>query len=168
MAPAAAAAPLPDGLAPDGTRRYWLGVFGDPDEVGHVAVEGGMFGHHRGLPESMAAGDVFLCYCTGTYRRYARSVPGLGVISTVDHANGDFAYDYRAFVQSLPASLLRFRFTEADRWKLGNIRWDTFWLFEVSAASFAAVMAGVRMRGQQLGARGAALTTKPGETARSP
>lgn len=147
MAPTSLTAPLPTEVAPDGKRRYWLGVFGDPDVDGHVAVEGGTFGHHRGLPEQMAVGDVFLCYCTGTYRRYARSVSGLGVIRAVERERGGFTYDYRPFAEPLPSSLLRFRFTEADRWKLGNIRWDTFWLFEVSAASFAAVMAGVRTRG---------------------
>ncbi len=121
--------------------HHYVAVFGDPYAPGHVHVEDGAYGH-RNLPTGLSAGDMLLLYCTGTYKRYPRSVPGIGIVSSVEHATRDFWYDYLPLRQALPLELLRFRLSGPDQDKLANIRFDTYWFFRVSAESFRAVMQG--------------------------
>ena len=119
----------------------YIAVFGDPHALGHVHVEDGGYGH-RNQPAELAPGDMLLLYCTGTYTRYPRSVPGIGMVTTVDKADKHFAYEYLPFRRALPLELLRFRMLGPDQDKLANIRFDTYWFFRIANESFAAVMQG--------------------------
>ncbi|MBM3939782.1 MAG: hypothetical protein FJ318_02585 [SAR202 cluster bacterium] len=109
-----------------------------------MPVKGGRFGNKL-MPRDMAPGDLVLCYCTGTYKGFERSVPGIGIVSKVNWPARDYRYDYLAFQTPVPLEVLRHLFTESDRFKLGNIRWDTFQFFELSEESFRAVMRGVKL-----------------------
>jgi hypothetical protein len=88
----------------------------------------------------MAPGDVVLCYCTGTYAGHERSVPGVGIVTAVDWPARRYTYDYVPFKTPVPLAVLRNVFTETDRFKLGNIRWDSFQYFELAEVSLSAVL----------------------------
>lgn len=124
------------------TRRphYYLAVFGDPTQPDHVTVEEGHFGVWSGWPSEIARGDRVLLYCTGSYALYPKSVPGVGVVEEVDHANRRFFYDYRRLEVRVPLDDLRLALQPDDRVKLASIRFDSFWLFEIGAKSYRTVV----------------------------
>ena len=124
-------------------QRYYLAVFGDPWLPGHVTVEEGHFGVNAGWPKTIAPGDRVLLYCTGTYARYPQSVPGVGVVEEVDHAERSFYFAYRPLSSPLPLEELRLSFTPRDREKLANIRFNNHWLFEIAAASYRRAVEGL-------------------------
>ena len=116
--------------------RYYFAVFGNPWRPGHVTVEEGHFGVDAGWPEDIAPDDLVLLYCTGSYARHPKSVPGVGVVEEVDHARQSFLYDYERLSRPVPLDVLRLAFEPADAAKLANIRFNNHWLFEIEAASF--------------------------------
>lgn len=116
--------------------RFYLAVFGNPTTPGHVTVEEGRFGVLSGWPIDLAEGDRVLLYCTGGYALYPKSVPGVGVVEEVDHDNRRFFYDYRRLERPVPLDELRLAFQPDDRAKLANIRFDSFWLFEIARKSY--------------------------------
>ena len=120
--------------------RYYLAVFGDPTLPDHVTVEEGHFGVDSGWPPALTEGDRVLLYCTGSYRLYPKSVPGVGVVEEVDHENRRFFFDYKRLEQRVPLDELRLALHPDDRVKLANIRFDSFWLFEIAAKSYRNVM----------------------------
>ena len=120
--------------------RYYLAVFGDPIQPDHVTVEEGRFGVLSGWPIDLAEGDRVLLYCTGGYALYPKSVPGVGVVAEVDHDNRRFFYDYRRLDRPVPLDVLRLAFHPDDRVKLANIRFDSFWLFEIAVKSYRGVV----------------------------
>ena len=124
--------------------HHYLAVYGDPDAPGHVAVEDGRYGH-RSQPRELAAGDMVLLYCTGTYRRCPQSAPGVGIVTETDWPDRSFRYDYLPFREPVPLEALRFGFEPEDAWKLANIRFDTYWFFRISAQSFRTVLQGARL-----------------------
>lgn len=126
--------------------RYYLAVFGDPTLPDHVTVEEGHFGVDSGWPPELAEGDHVLLYCTGSYRLYPKSVPGVGVVEEVDHDNRRFFFDYKGLDKRVPLDELRLAFQPDDRVKLANIRFDSFWLFEIAAKSYRNVMGLARGR----------------------
>ena len=126
--------------------RYYLAVFGDPTLPDHVTVEEGHFGVDSGWPLALAEGDRVLLYCTGSYRLYPKSVPGVGVVEEVDHDNRRFFFDYKGLDHRVPLDELRLALHPDDRVKLANIRFDSFWLFEIAAKSYRNVMGLARGR----------------------
>lgn len=124
--------------------HHYLAVYGDPDAPGHVAVEDGRYGH-RSQPRELAAGDMVLLYCTGTYRQYPQSAPGVGIVTEANWPDRRFRYDYLPFREPVPLEALRFGFEPEDAWKLANIRFDTYWFFRISAQSFRTVLQGARL-----------------------
>lgn len=120
--------------------RYYLAVFGDPTQPDHVTVEEGHFGVDSGWPPALTEGDRVLLYCTGSYRLYPKSVPGVGVVEEVDCDNRRFFFDYKGLDKRVPLDELRLAFQPDDRVKLANIRFDSFWLFEIAAKSYRNVI----------------------------
>ena len=127
----------------DDSPRCYFAVYADPTTPGHVTVEGGRFGN-RNMPPNMAPGDMVLLYCTSTYPGYAKSVPGMGLVTAVDHDMRDFWDDYMPFVEPVPLEFVRFVVTDGDRTHLANMRHE--WLFQVSREGFRAVMQGAKLR----------------------
>jgi hypothetical protein len=130
----------------DESPRCYLAVYADPNVPGHVTVESGRFGNPR-MPANMRPGDMVLLYCTTTYSGYAKSVPGIGIVTEVDHTLHDFLYDYMPLAQPAPLEFVRFAMTDGDRERFANIRHD--WLFQISSESFRAVMQGAQLAGKQ-------------------
>ncbi len=130
---------LPNNESP----RCYFAVYADPTTPGHVTIEGGRFGN-RNMPKNMNVGDMVLLYCTSSYRIYAKTVPGIGLVTAVDHGLKDFWYDYIAFEEPVPLEFVRFAITEGDRLRVANIRRE--WLFQISRESFSAVMQGTKLK----------------------
>ena len=120
--------------------RYFLAVFGDPTLPDHVTVEEGHFGVYSGWPRDLEEGDHVLLYCTGSYRLYPKSVPGVGVVEEVDHENQRFFFDYRRLTKRVPLDELRLALHPDDRVKLANIRFDSFWFFPIKPKSYRDVI----------------------------
>ena len=123
--------------------RYYFAVFGNPWLPGHVTVEEGHFGVNAGWPEGIAPGDLVLLYCTGSYARYAKSVPGVGVVTEVDPEQQSFLYDYEPLSRAVALADLRFLFEPRDAAKLANIRFNNHWLFEIAPESFHLAVGGL-------------------------
>ena len=105
-----------------------------------MTVEEGHFGVDSGWPPALTEGDRVLLYCTGSYRLYPKSVPGVGVVEEVDCDNRRFFFDYKGLDKRVPLDELRLAFQPDDRVKLANIRFDSFWLFEIAAKSYRNVI----------------------------
>ena len=121
--------------------RYYLAVFGDPTLPDHVTVEEGHFGVSSGWPVELAKSDRVLLYCTESYRLYSKSVPGVGVVEGVDHENHRFFFEYRRLDKRVPLEEVRLALHPDDRVKLANIRFDSFWLFQITPRSYRNVVA---------------------------
>jgi predicted RNA-binding protein with PUA-like domain len=131
---------------PDESPRCYFAVFADPNLPGHVSVEGGRFGNIR-MPSTMRPGDMVLLYCTGTYSAHEKSVPGIGVLTSVDHVVHDFRYDYMPLERAVPLDFLRFAFVDDDKERLANIRRE--YLFQITRESFRAVMQASKLAARQ-------------------
>jgi hypothetical protein len=127
----------------DESPHCYFAVYADPTTPGHVTIEGGRFGN-RAMPKNMDIGDMVLLYCTSSYPGYAKSVPGIGLVTAVDHGMKDFWYDYLPFDQPVPLEFLRMSATEDDQARIGNMRHE--WLFQISRDSFSAVMQASKLR----------------------
>ena len=127
----------------DESPRCYFAVYADPSTPGHVTVEGGRFGN-RAMPKNMDVGDMVLLYCTSSYTRYAKAVPGIGLVTAVDHGMKDFWYDYMPLEQPVPLEFIRMAATEEDQTHIANIRRE--WLFQISRDSFSAVMQAAKLR----------------------
>jgi hypothetical protein len=127
----------------DESPRCYFAVYADPTTPSHVTIEGGRFGN-RNMPKNMDIGDMVLLYCTSSYPGYAKTVPGIGLVTAVDHGLRDFWYDYLPFAEPVPLEFVRFAITEDDRVRVANIRRE--WLFQISRESFSAVMQGAKLK----------------------
>ena len=127
----------------DESPRCYFAVYADPTLPGHVTIEGGHFGN-RAMPTNMRPGDMVLLYCTATYPGHAKSVPGIGLVTAVDHGQRDFNYDYVPFEVPIPLEFVRFAMSDVDQQRVANIRYE--WLFQISRESFRAVMQGTKLR----------------------
>jgi hypothetical protein len=89
------------------------------------------------MPREMSVGDMVLLYCTATYAEHAKTAPGIGIVTTVNHASGSYEYEYLPFRDPAPLDFLRLGFADEDRPKLLGMRHS--WLFEISPESFRLV-----------------------------
>ncbi len=120
----------------------YVAVYADPALPGHVTVEGGTFGN-RGMPANMGPGDMVLVYCTASYRRWAKSAPGIALVTKVDHDEKRYWYDFLPFTEPVALDFIRMCMTGPDVERFANIRYE--WLFQISRDSFRAVMQGARL-----------------------
>jgi hypothetical protein len=74
-----------------------------------------------------------LLYCTANYPGHSLEIPGLGVVLNVDRT---VEYRWVPFAESIPKAHLDSSFDPEDAAKLKNVRFDAFWLFEISRQSF--------------------------------
>ena len=116
--------------------RFYFAVYANPNLAGHVTIEGGRFGN-RAMPRNMDVGDMVLLYCTNSYSGHSKSVPGVGIVTTVNHNLKRFSYDYVSFEQAVPLEFIRFAITEDDQASVANMRRE--FLFQISRESFCAV-----------------------------
>jgi hypothetical protein len=76
-----------------------------------------------------------LLYCTASDGGYFMQVPGIGVVLCKDREN--IQYRWLPFSKAIPKASLDNYFKPDDVKKLGNIRFSSYWLFEVSKLSFS-------------------------------
>jgi hypothetical protein len=119
--------------------RYFVVVFGDPNENGDP-VDGGQYqAGERYAPFTAQPGDMLLLYCTDNYTIYAKQVPGIGVaIRTTDTK-----IDYRwiPFMKPIQRTQILEMFEPEDRQKMQEVRFNQRRVFEVSAQSFKKAIA---------------------------
>jgi hypothetical protein len=123
------------------TPNYFLAVFGEAHCVTHP-VDGGVYGHDANFVTSsgIAAGDVMLLYCCGTYPGHYQEVPGLGIVISIKTDGIHYQY----FPVCHPVSWDTAQASIPDLQKPGNINWTLKgnWLRKISSSSFRATIAG--------------------------
>ncbi|MBI3662390.1 MAG: hypothetical protein HY234_04995 [Acidobacteria bacterium] len=119
--------------------KYFVAVFGDPNPPNKDTVESGVYHPDPDcVPFPTRPGDVILLYCTGGYRDYAMASPGIGIVLK----SGDQTIQYRYLALSKPIAIhdIKRKFHATDAEKFDNIRFSTFWLFEISRESFVGAL----------------------------
>ena len=115
---------------------YFVAVLGDPQPPGKDTVQSGIYHpDRRYAPFPTQSGDVLLLYCTGGYSEHAMQAPGVGIVLDTD----DESVEYRYLPLSQPVSKdsIEHAFQPSDNDKFKNIRFASFWLFEIPRESFA-------------------------------
>ena len=114
---------------------YYVAIFGNPDPPEKDTVESGKY--HlgiRGTDIPGERGDIILLYCTGSYAKHFMRVPGIGILLTKDKKS--IYYRYLPLSTPIPKDHIDGSFTEEDKNKFSNIRFDNFWMFKISKESF--------------------------------
>lgn len=114
---------------------YYVAIFGNPDPPEKDTVESGRY--HlgiRGTDIPGERGDIILLYCTGSYAEHFMSVPGIGVILTKHKES--INYRYFPLSKPIPKDYIFRSFTDEDKKKFSNIRFDNFGMFKISKESF--------------------------------
>ena len=116
---------------------YFLAKFGDqisppqkdPVESGRYIPRDNWVNY-----ENVQVGDLMLLYCTGSYIGYDREVPAIGVVLRVEPPA--IHYRYLPLSKSITLDDMRHSFSQGDKTKLDNLRFDSFNIFTISADSF--------------------------------
>jgi hypothetical protein len=129
--------------------RYFVAVFGDPQPPNKDLVESGIYHpNSQYAPFPVAPGDIMLLYCTNGYVQHAMEVPGLGVV--LDFNNQCVNYRWLPFVDPIPKLTIDQQFDASDLSHFGLIRFDRFWLFEISQSSFSKTVGAANIAWQHL------------------
>lgn len=119
---------------------YYVLVFGDPQKNGD-RVESGRYEAGEGYaPFAVAPGDILLLYCTEGYSEYSLGFPGIGVV--VDRAANWIAYRWIPFSKPIQRKKLEDTFAPDDQKKMGQLRFNTRRVFEISRESFLKTVTG--------------------------
>jgi len=121
--------------------RCYFAVYADPTAPGHVTIEGGCFGN-RNTPKNMVIGNMVLLYCTSSYLGHAKTIPGIGLVTLVNHPVAGIPVRLPAVRGVVPLEFVRFAITIEARVRLANIRRE--WLFQISRESFSAIVKGAK------------------------
>lgn len=119
--------------------KYYVAVFGDPNPPYKDTVESGKY--HlgiRGTEIPTDPGDIILLYCTGNYPEHFMQVPGIGIVLNKDKEY--IYYRYLPLFSPISKDIIDKSFATDDKEKFNNIRFDTYWLFEISRESFSNAM----------------------------
>ena len=115
--------------------RYYVAIFGNPDPPEKDTVESGRYHLEIGGTDIPGErGDILLLYCTGSYAAHFMSAPGIGVILTKHKES--INYRYLPLSKPIPKDYLIRSFTDEDKIKFSNIRFDNYCMFKISRESF--------------------------------
>lgn len=121
---------------------YYVAVFGKTGPPDKDTVDSGRYPLGiRGSDTPGERGDILLLYCTDSHEDASSSVPGIGVVLTKNKES--IYYRYLPFVSPLSKDQIEKTFTYQDREKLTGIRFNNYWLFEISNESFSNTTQGV-------------------------
>jgi hypothetical protein len=121
--------------------RYFIAVFGAPQPPQKDLVESGLYHPAtKFAPFPVARGDVMLLYCTSGYTEHYMEAPGIGIALDID--DECIKYRWLPFAQPISKAAIDSLLESEDRAKFGNIRFDAFWLFEISPSSFSRIAVG--------------------------
>ncbi|MBI4463417.1 MAG: hypothetical protein HY647_01825 [Acidobacteria bacterium] len=116
--------------------KYFLAVLGNPEPPGKDTIESGLYHpDQKYAPFPVHPGDVLLLYCTGSYTEHFMQSPGFGVVLRTDDKS--IHYGYFPFSRPVSKDRIEHTFQPNDNDKFKNIRFSSFWLFEISRESFA-------------------------------
>lgn len=121
---------------------YYVAVFGKPEPPDRDTVDSGRF--HlgiRGTDTPGERGDIILLYCTDGYAENIISVPGIGIVLTKN--KDSIYYRYLPFSSPISKDQIDKTFTDEERKTLNSIRFNTYWLFDISNESFRNATRGV-------------------------
>jgi hypothetical protein len=114
---------------------YYVAIFGNPNPPERDTVESGKYYLGRRVTDLAAErGDILLLYCTGSYIEHCKSVPGVGIVLTKD--NESIYYRYLPLSTPIFKDHIDRSFNDEDKLKFSNIRFDSFWMFNISPESF--------------------------------
>lgn len=114
---------------------YYVAVFGKPEPPDKDTVDSGRyFLGIRGTDTPGERGDILLLYSTTSYADNFISVTGIGIVLT--RTKESIFYRYLPFTSPIPKDQIDKAFTDEDRKKFTNIRFNTYWLFDISHESF--------------------------------
>jgi hypothetical protein len=115
--------------------KYYVAVFGKPEPPDKDTVDSGRYYlGKRGIDTPGERGDILLLYCTASYADDFMSVPGIGIVLTKN--KDSIFYRYLPFSSPISKDKIDKTFTDEDRIKFTNIRFNTYWLFDISHESF--------------------------------
>jgi len=123
---------------------YYVAVFGKPEPPDKDVVESGRY--HLGLRGTDTPGDrgdVLLLYCTASHADKTMNASGIGIVLT--KTKESIFYRYLPFTAPISKDILDKAFTEEDREKFSDIKYDNYWLFEISRESFSNATRGLSM-----------------------
>ena len=121
---------------------YYVAVFGKPEPPNKDTADSGRF--HlgiRGTDTPGERGDIILLYCTASHSENIISVPGIGIVLT--KTKDSIYYRYLPFYSPITKDQIDNTFTDEDREKLSGIKFNTYWLFDISYESFSNATRGV-------------------------
>ena len=118
------------------TPTYYVAVFGKPEPPDRDTVDSGRyFLGRRGTDTPGERGDILLLYCTASYADNSMSSPGIGIVLT--KTKESIFYRYLPFTSPISKDQIDKAFTDEDRNKFTNIRFNTYWVFNISHDSFS-------------------------------
>jgi len=121
---------------------YYVAVFGKPDPPDKDTVDSGRYPLGiRGADTPGERGDILLLCCSDSHEGSSGIVSGIGVVLTKNREA--IYYRYLPFSSPLSRDQMERTFTDQDREKLNEIRFNTYWLFEISNESFINATRGV-------------------------
>jgi len=114
---------------------YYVAVFGKPEPPDKDTVDSGRYYLGiRGTATPGERGDILLLYSTTSYADNFMSATGIGIVLT--RTKESIFYRYLPFISPIPKDQIDKVFTDEDRIKFTNIRFNTYWLFDISYESF--------------------------------
>lgn len=114
----------------------YLAVFGKPEPPDKDTADSGRFALGiRGPDTPGERGDLLLLYCTASCAENFMSAPGIGIVLT--KTKDSIFYRYLPFATPISKDHLDKTFTDEDRKTLTNMRFNTYWLFDISHESFS-------------------------------
>jgi hypothetical protein len=115
--------------------KYFLSVFGKPKLPYKDTVESGIYHpDSKFAPFPAKQGDILLIYCTIGYKEYSMSVPGVGIVLQTN--SREIHYRFLPLIKSISKDELDNYLDPSDKKKFSNIRFSSYWLFEISRDSF--------------------------------
>jgi hypothetical protein len=115
---------------------YYVAVFGKPEPPDKDTADSGRYYlGRRGTDTPGERGDILLLYCTANYADNSMSVPGIGIVLT--KTKESIFYRYLPFTLPISKDQIDKAFTDEDRNKFTNIRFNTYWVFNISHESFS-------------------------------
>ncbi len=120
--------------------KFFVAIFGDPQQPNKSLVESGEYDPDpKYAPFPTKPGDLMLLYCTNSYPGRSMQIPGIGVVLSTDRRW--VRYRYLPFAVAIPKSRIDAAFDPTDLDKFKNIRFSSYWLFEISRSSFSGTVA---------------------------
>ena len=121
---------------------YYVAVFGKPEPPDKDTVDSGRFYLGlRGADTPGERGDILLLYSAAGNEENMMNAAGAGIVLT--KTKDSIFYRYLPFSSPISKDRIDNAFTEEDRNKLSGIKFNTYWLIDISPESFGNATRGV-------------------------